>query len=406
MADIRPFYCLRPPTELVDKVSELPYDVCSTEEARIKAADNPYNFYNISKPEITLPEDTDPYSEAVYNRGRENLDNFSKRGYLVDDDTPSFFLYTLVMNGRSQTGLVCVVSIDDYTTGVVKTHEFTRKAKEADRIRHIETLGAQTGPVFLMFNQNEEVKSLFSDALTTEILYDFTADDGVRHIVRRINDERYIGHFRQVFTTSDLYIADGHHRAASAVIVGKKHRDEGLTDGSDFFLAVLFPDEELLILPYNRALKDLNGLTPDSLIEKLEENFTVEKSEVKSPEKPFTFSMYLENNWYLLTPKFEVPKGVVESLDVQVLQNSVLTPIFNIEDPRTSERIDFIGGIRGTAELEKIVDNGQYKIAFSMYPTSIEQLMQVSDTGSVMPPKSTWFEPKLRSGLFVHRFRR
>ncbi len=406
MADIKPFYCLRPPAELVDKVSELPYDVCSSSEAKQKAEGNPYNFYHISKPEITLPDSVDPYSDEVYARGKENLDTFYKNGYLIEDDTPAFFLYTLEMDGRKQTGLVSVVSIDDYDNNIVKKHEHTREAKEKDRIRHIETLQAQTGPVFLLFRQNDEIRTLMQDALQTDILYSFTADDGVVHTVRRVYDERFIGHFRQAFMTHNLYIADGHHRAASAAAVGRKHREQGIEDGSDHFLSVLFPDEELYIMPYNRALRDFNGITKEELIKRIEKDFLITKTGSPEPDKPATFCMYTGSVWYNLTPRFEIPRGPVESLDVQILQKKILEPIFDIGDPRKSERIDFIGGIRGTGELERIVDSGEFKVAFSMYPTTIEQLLTVSDADTVMPPKSTWFEPKLRSGLFVHRFRK
>lgn len=406
MADIKPFYCLRPPAELVEKVSELPYDVCSSAEARAKAEGNPYNFYHISKPEIALPENTDPYSDAVYEKGKENLDLFYNNGYLIEDDAPAFFLYTLEMNGRSQTGLVGVVSIDDYDNDVVKKHEYTREAKEKDRIRHMESLQAQSGPVFLMFRQNDEIRNLINDASSTEVLYDFTADDSVRHTVRKISDERYIGHFRQAFSSHTLYIADGHHRAASAAAVGRKHREAGMDDGSDHFLAVIFPDEELHIMPYNRALRDLNGRTKDEFMREMEKEFIISETENPDPPESASYCMYIDRTWYLLKPKFPMPEGVVDSLDVQVLQARVLSPLFAIDNPRTSDRIDFIGGIRGTSELERIVDSGDFAVAFSMYPTTIEQLLQVSDAGTVMPPKSTWFEPKLRSGLFVHRFRR
>ncbi|MFW5808661.1 MAG: DUF1015 domain-containing protein, partial [Spirochaetota bacterium] len=261
-------------------------------------------------------------------------------------------------------------------------------------------------PVFLMFRQNDEIRNLMKDVKDSELLYDFIADDGVRHTVRHIYDERRIGQFHQAFSTLPLYIADGHHRAASAASVGRNHREAGIHDGSDYFLSVVFPDDELLIMPYNRALKDLNGHTPDELFARLEEKFSAEKTEQKEPVDRATFCMYIESQWYLLKPKFDIPDGPVESLDVQILQSKVLQPVFGIDNPRTSERIDFIGGIRGTAELERIVDSGDFAAAFSMYPTTIDQLLNVSDAGTVMPPKSTWFEPKLRSGLFVHRFRK
>lgn len=404
MAHIKAFQALRPPIEKAPSVSELPYDVCSSEEARIIAEKNSENFYHISKPEVDLPLGTDPYSDVVYNKGAENLRLFQEKGLLKLDDNDALFLYTLVMNGRSQTGLVALVAIDDYINDRVKKHEYTREAKENDRIRHMNTLGAQVGPVFLMVKQKEAIKKLFDDAMALEAELDFTAPDGVRHIVRKIAGSSLIDNFCKSFADETLYIADGHHRAASAVKIGQQRRDSGIVDSSDHFLTVIFPDEELFIMPYNRAVKDLNGLGKDELLAQIGVDFSIEKCTDPSPKDVASYCMYLDGEWYLLKPNFQIPNDPVESLDVQILQSRILSPILGIGDPRKDERIEFIGGIRGTEELEKLVNSGSFAVAFSMYPTTIAQLIEVSDSGNVMPPKSTWFEPKLRSGLFIHKF--
>jgi len=406
MAAISGFRGLRPKQELVTRVAELPYDVVSSEEARDIARGKEYSFFHVSKPEIDLPENVNIYDDSVYATGRKNFERFISKGILKQDEGPRLYLYTQVMSGRQQHGLVACVSIDDYLNGTVKKHELTREDKERDRTRHIETLSAQTGPVFLFYKEDRFKKVLFEEALRIEPVYDFTASDGIRHILRVIENINLIESFRKAFAKDILYIADGHHRAASGAKVGFKRREEnpGHTDDEEYywFLAVIFPHEQLQILAYNKVVKDLNGLTKEAYLLKISKQFTVQESGVKVPAAIHQFSMYLDRQWYLLTPLFTITDDPIESLDVQILQNRLLDPILGIQDPRTDKRIDFIGGIRGTQELEKLVDSGDYQVAFSMYPTTIEQLISVADAGKIMPPKSTWFEPKLRSGLVVH----
>jgi len=406
MAAISGFRGLRPKQELVTRVAELPYDVVSSEEARDIARGKEYSFFHVSKPEIDLPENVNIYDDSVYATGRKNFERFISKGILKQDEGPRLYLYTQVMSGRQQHGLVACVSIDDYLNGTVKKHELTREDKERDRTRHIETLSAQTGPVFLFYKEDRFKKVLFEEALRIEPVYDFTASDGIRHILRVIENINLIESFRKAFAKDILYIADGHHRAASGAKVGFKRREEnpGHTDDEEYnwFLAVIFPHEQLQILANNKVVKDLNGLTKEAYLLKISKQFTVQESGVKVPAAIHQFSMYLDRQWYLLTPLFTITDDPIESLDVQILQNRLLDPILGIQDPRTDKRIDFIGGIRGTQELEKLVDSGDYQVAFSMYPTTIEQLISVADAGKIMPPKSTWFEPKLRSGLVVH----
>jgi uncharacterized protein (DUF1015 family) len=406
MAAIREFRGLRPKQELVTSVAELPYDVVSSEEAREIARGNEYSFFHISKPEIDLPENVNIYDDRVYATGRKNFEHFISNGILKQEQSPRLYLYTQVMSGRQQHGLVACVSIDDYLSSTVKKHELTREEKERDRTRHIETLNAQTGPVFLFYKEDLFKKVLYDEALRIEPAYDFTASDGIRHILRIIDNPNLIEAFRKAFAKDILYIADGHHRAASAVKVGVNRRKEnpGHTGAEEYnwFLAVIFPHDQLQILAYNKVVKDLNGLSKEAYLKKTDEHFCVQQAGVKIPAVLHQFTMYLDHQWYVLTPKYPIPDDPIESLDVQILQNRLLEPILGIKDPRTDKRIDFIGGIRGTGELEKLVDSGDYQIAFSMYPTTIEQLISVADAGKIMPPKSTWFEPKLRSGLVVH----
>jgi len=406
MSVIKEFCGLRPPKNLAEKISELPYDVCSSAEARKTAEGNPYNFYHVTKPEIDLPENVDIYDESVYNKGAENFKAFIEKGYLTSEKTPCFYFYTLVMNGREQTGLVCTVSVDDYLNGVVKKHEFTREDKERDRIKHIDVLGAQTGLVFLFYKEDGSKKDLWTKALSKPAEYDFTAPDGIRHIFRIIDEPALIEQIKQSFKDTGMYIADGHHRAASAAKNALARRQDGSdTKKGDFnyFLSVVFPHDQLKIMPYNRVLADLNGNTKESLIAKISEKFTVSKVDYDTPKDKGSFCMYIDGEWYNVKPSFDTGNDPVESLDVSVLQNYILKPVFSIDDPRTSKKIDFIGGIRGTKELVKLVDSGKFKAAFSMYPTSMQDLMDVSDSGNVMPPKSTWFEPKLRDGLIVYQ---
>lgn len=390
--------------ELVHLIAELPYDVVSSEEARKIASRRQYSFYHVSKPEIDLPPSTNQYDDSVYEKGKENLEGFINQGFFIKDAAPSLYLYSQIMNGRMQTGLVAGVSIDDYLNNTVKKHELTREDKELDRMKHIEVLNAQTGLVFLMFRQDAEKKAAFNRAMLIEPEYDFTADDGIRHILRVIKDRDLIDIFKNIFADACFYIADGHHRAASAVRIGLQRRkeSEGKPAEHDYFMAAIFPHDELLILPYHRAVKDLNGLSLPDYISSVEKKFKITKTEIDTPPSKNHFCMYAGSCWYLLTPAFKIPDDPVESLDVKILQDHLLGPILGIENPRTDKRIDFIGGIRGTSYLKNIVDDGLFAVAFSMYPTSVEDLMKVSDSGSIMPPKSTWFEPKLRDGIVIH----
>jgi uncharacterized protein (DUF1015 family) len=407
MAAIKEFKGIRPPAGIAHLTAELPYDVCSSEEAREAAQGNEYNFYHITKPEIDLPAGTDIYSDPVYAKGAENFRKFIEKGHLFEEKQPVLYFYTLIMNGREQTGLVCGVSVDDYINETVKKHEFTRADKEKDRIRHIDEVGAQTGLVFLLYKEDGAKKKLWQEALALAPEYDFTAKDGIRHIFRVISDRSMIEKFTAAFKNDILYIADGHHRAASAVknALERRGKNSGYTGGENYnyFLSVVFPHDQLKIMPYNRVVIDLNGNTTESYFTKVGEKFTIVESGADTPSQKGSYSMYIENKWYTITPKFNAGNDPVASLDVSVLQTHLLAPILGIDDPRTSKRIDFIGGIRGTAELVKLVNSGKFKVAFSMYPTSIEDLIKVSDSGNVMPPKSTWFEPKLRDGLIVHR---
>jgi uncharacterized protein (DUF1015 family) len=407
MSDIKEFKGLRPPKNIVEKVAELPYDVCNTEEAKDVVKGNEYSFYHITKPEIDLPVGTNQYDESVYQKGAENLEKFVNQKYLVEDEKKQLYLYTLIMNGNVQSGLVTCVSIDDYVKNVVKKHEYTREEKEQDRIKHLDVLNAQTGLVFLLYSDDKSMDQLWKQALEIEPEYDFTAEDGVRHIFRIIDNDQMISSFKQAFKDKDLYIADGHHRAASAVKNGLARREKNAAHTGDeeynSFLTVIFPHDQLSIMAYNRAVKTLNGKTEDEFLTELAENFEIEDSKQKEPQSPKEFCMYIAGKWKKIKPKFKIENDPVKSLDVSILQNNLLNPVLGIEDPRKSKNIDFIGGIRGTQELEKLVDSDEYKVAFSLYPTSVEALISVSDNNNVMPPKSTWFEPKLRSGIILHK---
>lgn len=406
MAKIRTFRGIRPVKDLAHKIAELPYDVVSLPEVIAIAGNNPYNFYHVTRSEMDLAPGTDPYSPEVYKKAKETFDMFQSKGYMLIDREPIFYLYSQVMDGRTQTGIVACADVDDYLNEIIKKHELTREEKELDRTRHIDITKANTGPVFLIYRDSDEKRKLVEKAMAAVPVYDFTAVDGIRHIVRLIDNKALIAELQKSFVSDELYIADGHHRAASAVRVAKMRREKnpGYTGEEEFngFLSVIFPHTQLKILAYNRVVKDLNGMSRDEFIKKLGEEFTVEKSDRKVPVKVNTFSMYTGKEWYSITPKFDISKDPIESLDVTIIQKKVLAPLLGINDPRKDKRIDFVGGIRGTAELEKIVDSGDFALAFSMYPTEIEQLMDVSDAGLIMPPKSTWFEPKLRDGLLVH----
>ena len=410
MAVVKPFICIRPAKEKVAKVASLPYDVYNRKEACAAVAGNPVSFLNIDRAETQFSDDVDTYADCVYEKARELLDTQIAEGVYVTDAGDHYYLYELTMDGRSQTGIVACSSIDDYVNGVVKKHENTREDKELDRIRHVDTVNAQTGPIFLAYRQNETLKAIVAEEKAKPFLYDFVSDDGIRHRVWKIDDPAQTAAIEAAFAAIPAtYIADGHHRAASAVKVGLKRRAEnpGYTGEEPFnyFLSVLFPDEELMILPYNRVVKDLNGMSREQFFEAVKGKFELEEigKEPYAPAEKGTFGMYLDNTWYALKvlPQYR-SADPVKGLDVSILQDQLLGPVLGIGDPRTDKRIDFIGGIRGLKELERRVREDM-EIAFSMYPTSIEELLAVADAGLLMPPKSTWFEPKLRSGLFIHK---
>ena len=409
MADIRPFRAIRPAKGMESSIAALPYDVYSRKEAKEAVADAPHSFLRIDRAETQLPDDVDTYDERVYRKAKELLAEQIAKGEFITEQKPCFYLYELVMDGRSQTGIVGCASIDDYTQNVIKKHENTRAEKEEDRIRHVDVLDAQTGPIFLAYRRNEKLSEIVEAYKGGSPLYDFVSEDAVRHRVFCIDKSEDIEKISAVFQDMrQIYIADGHHRCASAVRVGLKRRTEhpDYTGEEEFnyFLSVLFSDSELMIMDYNRVVKDLNGLTREQFLSRLSECFIVEENgrEPVRPEVKGQMGMYLEGGWYLLTAKESVrSEDPVRNLDVSILQDYVLEPVLGIKDPKTDKRIDFVGGIRGTKELEKRVHTDM-AAAFSMYPTSIEELFSVADAGRLMPPKSTWFEPKLRSGLFIH----
>ena len=402
MATIKPFAALRPAPELASQICELPYDVMSSAEARQIAAGNPLSFLHVSKPEIDFPPATDPYSPEVYAKGKENFQRLIGQGALRQNSHACFYLYRQIMGSHTQIGLVAVASCEDYLRGSIKKHEFTRLDKEDDRVRHIEALNAQTGPVFLVYRANKNIEELVTRSAAEPPSIDFVAADGVRHTSWVIADAQHIGAIESEFTRLPaLYIADGHHRSAAAARVCQSRNGAG---HSAFFLSVIFPHNQVQILPYNRILKDLNGLSPGALLEKLDGVFIIHANGVARPTRKHELGFYLEGKWHTLNfrPRFAATTDPIEKLDVTLLQKYVLDPIFGIANPRTSKRINFVGGIRGTGELEKLVNSGEYACAFSMYPTSIDDLMEIADAGGIMPPKSTWFEPKLRDAMFCH----
>ena len=410
MAVVKPFICIRPAKEHAAEVAALPYDVYNRKEACAAVKGNPLSFLNIDRAETQFSDDVDTYADCVYEKARELLDSQIADGIYVTDAEDHYYLYELTMDGRSQTGIVACCSIDDYVNGVIKKHENTREEKELDRIRHVDTVNAQTGPIFLAYRQNIALKEIVAEEKTKPALYDFVSDDGIRHRVWRIDGADRTDAIEAAFAAiPSTYIADGHHRAASAVKVGLKRRTKhpGYTGEEPFnyFLSVLFPDEELMILPYNRVVRDLNGMSTEQFFEKLKEKFELEEigKEPYAPVQKGTFGMYLDGTWYALKilPQYR-SADPVKGLDVSILQDHLLAPVLGIGDPRTDQRIDFIGGIRGLKELERRVGEDM-EVAFSIYPTSIEELLSVADAGLLMPPKSTWLEPKLRSGLFIHR---
>ncbi|MFZ7121453.1 MAG: DUF1015 domain-containing protein [Eubacteriaceae bacterium] len=411
MTIIREFKSIRPNIEHADKVAALPYDVYSSSEARKEVMGKPYSFLHVDRGEIDLPEDVDIYSEEVYQKANDNLNNMVKKNILMQDSNAYLYVYRLTMNGRSQTGLVCCSSIDDYLNGVIKRHELTREDKEIDRIKHVDYCNSNTGPIFLTYKSQNDIDKLIDTwTLNNSPVYDFISEDTIKHQVWVINDIQVINTIKGLFDkVKSTYIADGHHRTASAVKVGLMRRNQNIdyngNEEFNYFLSVLFPHNQLFIMDYNRVVKDLNGLSQEEFFQKLKVNFTIEKigNPTFKPDKKGTIGMYINNQWYKLTIKSEIlnENDPVLSLDVSILQNYVLTSILGIKDIRNDKRIDFVGGIRGLKELERRCSEDM-KIAFAMYPTSIEELMNISDCNKLMPPKSTWFEPKLRSGLFIH----
>ncbi len=404
MASIRPFRALRPQQNLAEKVASRPYDVLNSQEAREEVKDNALSFLHITKAEIDLPESIDLHSQQVYEKAKENLHAFLSDGTLFKENAPAYYIYRLIMNGRSQTGLVCVSSVDDYFKGLIKKHEFTRPEKEKDRIDHMKTIEAQTGNVFLAYNNVHEIDLLiYNWKNSKQPVYDFTAADGIQHTVWVVDEQGTIDEITRLFAEKvpATYIADGHHRAASAAKVS-----DAMPGNEDarYFLTTIFPASELAILDYNRLVKDLNGMDSDDFISAIQDEFTITKTlDPVKPSQLHEFGMYLDKQWYILTARKDTytndPIGV---LDVTILSNNILDKLLDIKDQRTDKRIDFVGGIRGLKELEKRVDSGEMKVAFSLYPVTIQQLFDIADSGNVMPPKSTWFEPKLRDGLLTH----
>lgn len=409
MATIKAFECIKPTKELAKEVAALPYDVYNREEACEAVKGKKYSFLRIDRAETQFDSSVDTYDDRVYAKAKELLDDMINEGVYVKENKKCYYIYELTMDGRIQTGIVACASIDDYLNNVIKKHENTRAEKEIDRIRHVDTCNAQTGPIFLAYRENKKISEVINEVKKTEPIFAFVADDGIKHVGYIIDKDEDIKTIENEFSNiNNIYIADGHHRAASAVKVGIKRREEHPdydgTEEFNYFLSVLFQEQELMIMPYNRVVKDLNGLTSDEFIEEVKKSFDIEKvgTEPYNPQKKGEVGMYLDNVWYKLSAKNEIlSDDVVEGLDVSLLQNNVLNPILGIADPRIDKRIDFIGGIRGLAELERRCALDM-KVAFAMYPTSIQELFNVADAGKLMPPKSTWFEPKLRSGLFIH----
>lgn len=409
MSLIRPFAGLRPLSERASEVVAPPYDVLNTQEAREQAKNRPWSFLHISKPEIDLPEDTNPYDPAVYAKGAENLQHQISEGILQQDPAPYYYLYRLIMGSHQQIGLVAAASVPDYDTNRIRKHEFTRPDKEDDRVRQIDVLNAQTGPVFLTYKHHSDIDTLVEQLTQAEPSVDVTAQDGVQHSLWVVDNPQYIEKITQTFDAMDnLYIADGHHRSAAASRVAAKRQAENLNHTGDeaynYFLTVIFPDNQMQILDYNRVVTDLNGLSESDFLIQVKQAFSVQAVDsVYKPQQAAEFGMYLKNQWYKLTIAPEnIPSDPVKSLDVSLLADNLIAPVLNITDPRRDKRIDFVGGIRGLAELEKRVNSGEMQVAFALFPTSLDALMAVADAEQVMPPKSTWFEPKLADGLVSH----
>lgn len=412
MAILKPFKGWRPPQEIVKALASRPYDVLNSEEAREEASGNPYSLLHIIKPEIDLPEGVDLYSEAVYNKAAENFQLFRDKKWLVQDEKPNLYIYAQTMNGKTQYGIVGCAGVEDYMNNVIKKHELTRPDKEEDRMKHVRVTNANMEPVFFSYPAKKEIDEIVEAFVKNNSpVYDFIADDGFGHHFWVIEQEdiitKLVALFEQLPST---YVADGHHRTAAAALVGNEKKEQNPNHSGkeeyNYFLAVHFPDDQLTIIDYNRVVKDLNGLSKDAFIEKLKNSFSIENKgkEIYKPGKLHEFSMYLDGEWYALEAKSNTyddndPIGV---LDVTILTNEVLSPVLDIQDLRRSKRIDFVGGIRGLAELSKRVDSGEMAVAFALYPVSMQQLIDIADSGNIMPPKTTWFEPKLRSGLVVH----
>ena len=406
MAVIRPFRALRPPAERAQAVASVPYDVVNTEEARALANGNELSFLHVSRPEIDLPAGTDIHSDIVYRKAVENFEKLIANCPLENEAEPSLYLYRLIMGGHEQIGIVACCSIDEYDNNTIRKHERTRRDKEDDRTRHMLMLRAQTGPVFLTYRTRPEIDAQVTAALKASPLFDITAEDGIRHTIWRLTDtEALVNSFNSVPL---LYIADGHHRAASASRARAELRDQSFKhtgeEDYNYFLTVIFPDSQLQILAYNRVVRDLNGLSKEEFLESIRRFFTIKENADPAPKERGRWSMYLDGNWYglQLSPETTLPDGVVQSLDVSILQDRLLDPVLGIKDIRTDKRIDFVGGLRGTRELQYLVDEGKAAVAFSLYPTTVAELLMVSDANQIMPPKSTWFEPKLRDGLLIH----
>ncbi len=410
MSVIRPFKGLRPHPQYAKDVAAPPYDVLSSDEARELVKSNPYSFLRVNKPEVDFPPDVSMYSDEVYQRAKENLNRLIEQSIMIRDEQPSFYLYRLTWQGKSQTGLVALTSCEEYNTGKIKKHEHTRPEKVSDRADHIQKVQAQVGPVFSIFRQDTNATALFTTITSAKPEYDFIDEGDVRHELWVVSDNQVIDNLIAVFASFDaLYIADGHHRSAAAAEVARRMKGQNPNHTGqelyNYFLNVIFPDNELRILPYNRVVTDLNNMTVDEFLTKLETSFTVKKESAPvEPQHQYDFGMYVDGSWYTLTAKAGTFNSTdpADSIDSAVLTANLLQPILGIENIRTDKRIDFVGGIRGVQELMKLVDSGNYAVAFSLYPVTVAQLLAVADAGEVMPPKSTWFEPKLRSGMVVN----
>lgn len=411
MAILKPFKGIRPVKDKVEKIASKPYDVLNEKEAREECSGNPFSFYHVIKPEIDFPDDFDHYAPEVYEKGRDNFQAMMREGVFFQDDKECYYIYQQTMDGRKQNGIVGCAGVDDYLNDIIKKHELTRPDKEEDRKNHVRVSRLNYEPVFFAYPKVAALDEIVNEVIKGEPEYDFVADDGIGHTFWVVNDDATISRITDEFSRiKNTYVADGHHRTAAAALVGKELRDSnpGFTGREEynFFLAVHFPDDQLHIMDYNRVVKDLNGMSSEEFMEKLRENFIIEDKgeEVFKPGKLHNFGMYLDNRWYSLTAKDGTfddndPIGV---LDVTILSDCILTPLLDIKDLRTDKRIDFVGGLRGLGELKRRVDSGEMKVAFALYPVSMKQLIDIADTGNIMPPKTTWFEPKLRSGLVLH----